>query len=72
LLEDDEGIREVIEFILQAESYQVESFDTVSDFMLAEAHRADLFLLDVMLPDGNGLRSARNLRPRWGQRIFLL
>jgi len=62
LLEDDEGIREVIGFILQAESYEVKSFDRISDFMQAEAHRADLFLLDVMLPDGDGLKVCQELK----------
>ncbi|RZJ75927.1 MAG: response regulator [Flavobacterium sp.] len=56
LLEDDDAIREVIHLILEEENYNVISFRTVSDFSERDKSiNADLFLLDVMLPDGSGL-----------------
>ncbi|WP_316850484.1 response regulator transcription factor [Pedobacter agri] len=56
LLEDDDAIREVIHLILEEENYNVVSFSTVAEFSSRDENiNADLFLLDVMLPDGSGL-----------------
>ncbi len=62
VLEDDEGIREVIELILSLELYEVQSFSTVGEFWSADHSQADLFLLDVMLPDGSGLNVCKELK----------
>lgn len=56
VLEDNEDIREIIGFILEDERYKVKYFKNIQDFKKgANDFHADLFLLDVMLPDGNGL-----------------
>lgn len=56
VLEDDEDIRQVIEILLNEEAYEVTGFASVSDFLKGGKGRMpDLFLLDVMLPDGNGI-----------------
>ena len=56
VLEDDEGIRDVIILLLKEENYDVTGFSSVEDFNLnAKNLMPDLFLLDVMLPDGSGL-----------------
>jgi len=56
VLEDDEGIRDVIMLLLKEEHYDVTGFSSVEDFNLnAKNLMPDLFLLDVMLPDGSGL-----------------
>lgn len=56
VLEDNEDIREIIGFILEDEHYKVKYFKNIQDFKKgANDFHADLFLLDVMLPDGNGL-----------------
>ncbi|MFD2287742.1 response regulator [Pedobacter petrophilus] len=63
LLEDDEGIRDVIELILGLEDYDVISFETVTTFMEANVYEVpDLFILDVMLPDGNGMDVCAELK----------
>ncbi|WP_246833970.1 response regulator [Pedobacter sp. G11] len=62
LLEDDEGIRQVIELILNLENYEVTSFENVEKFMAANPYDVpDLFILDVMLPDGNGIEVCKEL-----------
>ncbi len=62
LLEDDEGIRQVIELILNLENYEVTSFENVEKFMAANPDDVpDLFILDVMLPDGNGIEVCKEL-----------
>lgn len=63
LLEDDNDIREVIHLILEEESYQVISFSTITEFSNRDRSiQADLYLLDVMLPDGSGLDVCEHLK----------
>ncbi|RNL56646.1 response regulator transcription factor [Pedobacter jejuensis] len=63
VLEDDEGILEVVEMILSAEGYEVDGFACVNDFMIGNATSIpDIYLLDVMLPDGDGLRICNQLK----------
>lgn len=63
VLEDDEDIREVITWILEAEGFKVRSFENVTDFMSRDNRELpDLFVLDVMLPDGSGLEVCNLLR----------
>jgi DNA-binding response OmpR family regulator len=63
VLEDDKDIREVIEWILEAEDYEVYSFDSVNEFMIRDVRNLpDLFILDVRLPDGSGIDVCHQLR----------
>lgn len=63
LLEDDQGIREIIELILTEEQYEVKGFSSVKDFMaFDEKGTQDLYLLDVKLPDGNGIEVCELLK----------
>ncbi|PWN58370.1 response regulator transcription factor [Chryseobacterium viscerum] len=63
ILEDNENIKEVLEILLESENYQVESCTNVSDFYSkTKALRTDLFILDVMLPDGSGIDVCNFLR----------
>jgi DNA-binding response OmpR family regulator len=63
VLEDDRDIREVVEFILASEDYEVQSFDSINNFMTRNAKdRPDLFILDVRLPDGSGFDVCKQLR----------
>lgn len=63
VLEDTVEILEIIQLILEEEEFQVFGFTTVSEFK-ANINRIDpaLYLLDVMLPDGNGLEVCRELK----------
>ena len=63
ILEDDDDIREVITMVLESENYEVFSFSDVSSFMARKfTHEPDLYLLDIRLPDGNGLEVCELLR----------
>lgn len=56
VLEDNQEILEIISIVLEEENYQVCGFETVSEFLSAfKAQNPALCLLDVMLPDGNGI-----------------
>ncbi|KQS41925.1 PleD family two-component system response regulator [Pedobacter sp. Leaf194] len=62
VLEDDEGIRDVIEILLTEELYEFYGFSTVKDFNKGDDKSADLYLLDIMLPDGNGIEVCNALK----------
>ncbi|WP_426328706.1 response regulator transcription factor [Pedobacter sp. R-06] len=63
VLEDDQDIRDIIEMILTEEKYEVISFSSINEFMLKDKHdQADLFLLDIRLPDGNGINVCEKLK----------
>ncbi|MDN3588957.1 response regulator [Pedobacter aquatilis] len=56
VLEDNEDIRDIIGYILSEGEYEVKYFANIADFKSgATEFNANLFLLDVMLPDGNGI-----------------
>jgi DNA-binding response OmpR family regulator len=62
LVEDDQDIRELIEHLLISEHYHVRSFPTATAFREGiSGHHPDLILMDIMLPDGNGLELCRDL-----------
>jgi len=62
ILEDDPGILDIIEILLLEEGYKVESYSSVNDFLSRKDSSPDLFILDVMLPDGNGMEVCRLLK----------
>ncbi len=64
ILEDDTDIREIIEYILRKEGMEVKSYNKAKSFWAEEHSDASLFLLDIRLPDGNGLEICCDLRSR--------
>lgn len=63
LVEDDENIREIESFALKNSGYTVEDFDCARAFKERIKVRVpDLVLLDIMLPDEDGLSLLRRLR----------
>ena len=63
ILEDDRNIREIEEIALNNAGYQVVSFETAKEFQQKLNERIpDLLLLDLMLPDADGLRLVTQLR----------
>jgi DNA-binding response OmpR family regulator len=56
LVEDDQAIREILEIFLTSENYLVQTFATVREFETRDSNvNPDLYLFDVMLPDGSGV-----------------
>ena len=63
LVEDDEGIREMLRYNLAGAGYGVqEARDGATGLRLAQTRRPDLVLLDLMLPGMSGLEVCRALR----------
>lgn len=65
VVEDDRNIREIESFTLKNVGYQVEDFECAKDFFdrLVEK-KPDLVLLDVMLPDEDGLEIVKKMRAK--------
>jgi two-component system nitrogen regulation response regulator NtrX len=53
IVDDEENIGRSLRLILEREGYSISTFMSASAF--AQAPRADLYLFDVRLPDGNGI-----------------
>ncbi len=63
ILDDEENVGRSLRLILEREGYQVTTCRCAAELRAqAEARRADVFLLDVMIPDGNGIEVLRWLR----------
>ena len=64
-VEDDKNILEIEMFALKNSGYQVEGFECAHDFYKKlEEKQQDLVLLDIMLPDEDGLEIVAKLRRR--------
>lgn len=65
VVEDDKSIQEIETFALQNVGYQVEGFASAEEFYSALNQKLpDLVLLDVMLPDEDGLSIVKRMRAR--------
>ena len=63
IVEDDEDIRYILEYVLGEAGYKLQLFDSINDFKKRDkAQPPDLFLLDVRLPDGSGLDLCREIK----------
>ena len=65
VIEDENNIRSFAKAILEANDYQVLTAETCGNgIMMFSSHRPDLVLLDLGLPDKDGLEFIRFLRDR--------
>lgn len=65
VVEDDRNIQEIETFALTNAGYRVEGFECAGDFYKGlERELPDLVLLDIMLPDEDGLSIVKKLRTR--------
>ncbi len=69
IVEDDRNIREIETFALKNTGYEVMGFECAKDFYKEmENRKPDIILLDIMLPDEDGLEIIRKLRAIAGTR----
>lgn len=65
LLEDDRGIRELVEYAARSVGMELQGFERPSVFWSAlDKQLPELVLLDIMLPEEDGLEILRKLRAR--------
>ena len=63
IVEDDQNIREIESFALKNSGYQIGDFSNARDFYRAmNEKKPDLIILDIMLPDEDGMEILQKLR----------
>jgi cobalt-zinc-cadmium efflux system membrane fusion protein len=73
IVDDDDSIRQVLGRVLSRDGYRVLlAADAAEALRLAEAHRPDLALLDLSLPDGDGVELASALHARHPGLVLIL
>ena len=65
IADDDESIRDTLEAILQREYNVLKASDGQSALRLLNEHEINIVLLDVLLPDINGLEILKQIRERF-------
>ena len=64
LVEDDDGVRELTRTILESAGYQVlEANRAATALEIAETHRIDLLVTDVVMPGGSGPKLVERMTP---------
>lgn len=62
-VEDDANIRELVEYTLASSGFTVLGFETAEDFFeKLKTDKPDLILLDIMLPDKDGMSILKEIR----------
>ena len=73
LVDDDAGVSSLVADILQDEGYGVETVSTGAEAEAAiERLKPDLVILDIMLPDADGLMLCARLPNQWPAPIIML
>ena len=73
LVEDNPHIQRINSAALRMEGYQTLEAATAAECLsLLQDHEVDLILLDIMLPDGNGIALCAELRERYDVPILFL
>lgn len=72
VVDDEAAIRDMLRTTLTAEGYAVQEAASLRDGLaLAGNRRIDIFLIDLGLPDGDGIRLIRSIR-EWTNRPILV
>lgn len=73
ILEDDENLNRGIAFTFEKDGYQAVSANSINEGKrLMEQHKADLIILDLGLPDGNGMDFCKEIRAYSNVPIIML
>ena len=73
VLENEPLMLDLVRKIFGDDGFNLLTAETVDDFWaLAEVQRINLFILDLMLPDGNGLEIAKTIRQKSDVGIIIL
>lgn len=72
VVDDEPQIRRALTRTLEANGYDVRTVATGADAMAALRWRPDVILLDIMLPDLDGLETARRIREQAATPILVL
>ncbi|MFC3158397.1 response regulator transcription factor [Chryseobacterium arachidis] len=70
MVEDNQDIREILTIFLTAEGYRVLAFGNVKEFKKRNTEIfPDLYLFDVMLPDGSGIDLCNEIKSQSNNKV---
>lgn len=73
IIEDDDNLNRGIAFTFEKDGYKALSASTISDAKhLLEQHNTDIIILDIGLPDGNGITLCKEIRSHSNVPIIIL
>jgi two-component system, OmpR family, response regulator VicR len=73
VVDDEKPIAEILQFNLQKEGYEVHcAFDGDEALQMVEEIKPDLILLDIMLPNRDGMEVCREVRKKYEMPIIML
>ena len=73
LIEDEPNIRKFVKALLEANEYMVIEADNASNgMMMLSSHIPDLIILDLGLPDRDGIELLRDIRKDWSVPVMVL
>ena len=72
IIEDDADIRKILKIYLEGESYEVWEADNGAKVMKQLAQQPDLVILDLMLPDIDGLSICKSIRKKFHYPIIMI
>jgi len=64
IVDDDDAVRDSLKVLLEAEDYQVTTYSDATTFLAASLDEVQCILLDVRLPDGDGIDILQKLVDR--------
>ena len=62
IVEDDLGIQETLYDLLTMKNYEVKQAYTIKEALNIDIHDIELIIMDIQLPDGNGVTLCQQIR----------
>lgn len=72
IVEDDEDIRKILKIYLEGQSYEILEAENGYEAMKQIDNKLDLIILDLMLPDIDGLTICKNIRKKYRFPIIMI
>ncbi|GAA0116566.1 vancomycin resistance response regulator transcription factor VanR-I [Clostridium senegalense] len=72
IVEDDEDIRKILKIYLEGQSYEILEAENGYEAMKQIHNKLDLIILDLMLPDVDGLTICKNIRKKYHFPIIMI